>query len=449
MLFRPSPSESRKQSDWRRKINDDDKNADRRIDSSRTYRARAIRPHAEGLVRSAPDIIYANPATTVQALQRLTSSIPIVFSQNSDPVQAGAVQSLARPGGNMTGFLGFQPSMNSKFLQLLKDIAPQMTRVAVMQTAATQAARAREINDATLSWLWPALQYFHDRRYRYDPRNEQSDPTFWIGTQEVLIVAQHHQLRTPYLDWTFDPRVALAFAASGLKVGEQGIVSVRAAFNSWAVLPPNFLKRLWQQSGFLEQTTCDCQLRDPFSSPCGKRFDEVAKFHSITFSVADDAEKSFLGCFHKKLMDDRAFPQVGRLLEWSKQQAMSSGPAKLNGARTGSLPDLLRIWDDNGLDPATIPIGDDVVPEDVDAVWNMFEKRSLRMRDGVVCWDLRLLSKAIMSVSMDCTAVCMKKEAIEALDPIRKQAVKMAAAGADHLATIAKYGGQKFMPYFV
>jgi putative ABC transport system substrate-binding protein len=101
-----------------------------------------IRPHAEGLIRSAPDIIYANPATAVQVLQRLTGSIPIVFVQNSDPVQAGAVKSLARPGGNMTGFLGFQPSMNSKFLQLLKDIAPQMTRVAVMQTAATQAARA-------------------------------------------------------------------------------------------------------------------------------------------------------------------------------------------------------------------------------------------------------------------------------------------------------------------
>jgi putative ABC transport system substrate-binding protein len=100
-----------------------------------------ILPHAEGLVRSAPDIIYATPATAVQVLQRLTSSIPIVFVQNSDPVQAGAVQSLAHPGGNMTGFLGFEPSINSKLLQLLKDIAPRMTRVGVLQTAASQAAR--------------------------------------------------------------------------------------------------------------------------------------------------------------------------------------------------------------------------------------------------------------------------------------------------------------------
>jgi len=100
-----------------------------------------IRPHAEGLVRTAPDIIYASPATAVQVLQRLTSSIPIVFTQNSDPVRAGVVQSLARPGGNMTGFVGFEPSINSKLLQLLKDISPQVTRVAVMQTAATEAAR--------------------------------------------------------------------------------------------------------------------------------------------------------------------------------------------------------------------------------------------------------------------------------------------------------------------
>jgi putative tryptophan/tyrosine transport system substrate-binding protein len=100
-----------------------------------------IEPHAEALIRAAPDVIYAVPATTVQVLQRLGTSIPIVFYQSADPVQAGTVQSLPRPGGNMTGFLGFEPSINAKHLQLLKDIAPQMTRVAVMQTEATQSAR--------------------------------------------------------------------------------------------------------------------------------------------------------------------------------------------------------------------------------------------------------------------------------------------------------------------
>ena len=100
-----------------------------------------IGPHAEALVRAAPDIIYATPATAVQVLQRLTSSIPIVFNQSGDPVQARTVASLARPGGNITGFLTFEPSMNAKFLQLLKDIAPRMTRVGVLQSEATQTAR--------------------------------------------------------------------------------------------------------------------------------------------------------------------------------------------------------------------------------------------------------------------------------------------------------------------
>jgi putative ABC transport system substrate-binding protein len=63
-----------------------------------------IRPHAEALIRAGPDLIYATPATAVQVLQKLTGTIPIVFSQAGDPIQAGTVQSLARPGGNITGF---------------------------------------------------------------------------------------------------------------------------------------------------------------------------------------------------------------------------------------------------------------------------------------------------------------------------------------------------------
>jgi putative tryptophan/tyrosine transport system substrate-binding protein len=96
-----------------------------------------IRPHAEALVRAAPDVISAFGATAVQVLQRLTSTIPIVFFQNGDPVQGGSVQSLAHPGRNITGFVGFEPSINTKYLQLLKDMAPQMTRVSVVQTQAS------------------------------------------------------------------------------------------------------------------------------------------------------------------------------------------------------------------------------------------------------------------------------------------------------------------------
>ena len=96
-----------------------------------------MRPLAEALVRAAPDVIFARPATAVQVLQRLTHTIPIVFTQSGDPVQGGTVQSIARPGGNITGFVGFEPSISTKYLQLLKEMAPQVTRVSVLQTQAS------------------------------------------------------------------------------------------------------------------------------------------------------------------------------------------------------------------------------------------------------------------------------------------------------------------------
>ena len=77
------------------------------------------------------------PATAVQVLQQLTTTIPIVFVQNGDPVKAGTVQTLARPGGNITGFVMSEPSINTKYLQLLKDVDPRMSRVAVLQTEAS------------------------------------------------------------------------------------------------------------------------------------------------------------------------------------------------------------------------------------------------------------------------------------------------------------------------
>jgi putative tryptophan/tyrosine transport system substrate-binding protein len=96
-----------------------------------------MRPLAEALVRAAPDVIFARPATAVQALQRLTRTIPIVFLQSGDPVQGGTVQSFARPGANITGFVAFEPSINTKYLQHLKEMAPQVARVSVLQTQAS------------------------------------------------------------------------------------------------------------------------------------------------------------------------------------------------------------------------------------------------------------------------------------------------------------------------
>jgi putative ABC transport system substrate-binding protein len=92
-----------------------------------------IRRHAVELAALAPDVILAHGGPTVGLLLQATRTVPIVFPVIIDPVGAGFVDSLARPGGNATGFLVFEFSMGGKWLELLKQIAPSVTRVAVLR----------------------------------------------------------------------------------------------------------------------------------------------------------------------------------------------------------------------------------------------------------------------------------------------------------------------------
>jgi putative tryptophan/tyrosine transport system substrate-binding protein len=85
------------------------------------------------LMALAPDAILAVTSLAVQALQRATQTVPIVFVQVADPVGAGFVDSLARPGGNVTGFTIFEYGISGKWVELLKEIAPRVTRVAVLR----------------------------------------------------------------------------------------------------------------------------------------------------------------------------------------------------------------------------------------------------------------------------------------------------------------------------
>jgi len=87
---------------------------------------------AAELVSLAPDAIFAISAAAVTAVRRQTRTIPIVFLSVPDPVELGFVQSLARPGGNITGFTSFDAVLMGKWLQLLKEVAPRVTRVAVI-----------------------------------------------------------------------------------------------------------------------------------------------------------------------------------------------------------------------------------------------------------------------------------------------------------------------------
>ena len=94
-------------------------------DRSRTYAAE--------LVALAPDVIVAAGSQSVAALEQTTRTVPIVFASVVDPVGAGYVTRLARPGGNATGFTAFEYSLSGKWLELLKEIAPNLTRIAILR----------------------------------------------------------------------------------------------------------------------------------------------------------------------------------------------------------------------------------------------------------------------------------------------------------------------------
>ena len=87
---------------------------------------------AKGLVTLQPDVIFSQSRPATAALQHATNTIPIVFSYVIDPIGAGFVNSFPRPGGNLTGFVVYEPSVVGKWMEMLKEVAPQTTRAALL-----------------------------------------------------------------------------------------------------------------------------------------------------------------------------------------------------------------------------------------------------------------------------------------------------------------------------
>jgi putative tryptophan/tyrosine transport system substrate-binding protein len=158
--------------------------------------ANDIRRHAVELAGLSPEVILANGSAAVAPLLQATRAVPIVFVVVPDPVGAGFVESLARPGGNATGFTPFEYGIGVKWLELLKQIAPRVTRAAVLrdasltsgtgQFAAIQAVapslgtEARPIGVSDAGEIEPhgirTLQWRPDRdRERIDGRASRSD----------------------------------------------------------------------------------------------------------------------------------------------------------------------------------------------------------------------------------------------------------------------------------
>jgi putative ABC transport system substrate-binding protein len=98
-----------------------------------------MRKHAQELVKLAPDVIHSSGAGPLSALLAVTRTIPIVFTSVVDAVGTGLVESMSRPGGNATGFIQFEYSLSGKWLELLKQIAPGVTRAAVLRDQADPA----------------------------------------------------------------------------------------------------------------------------------------------------------------------------------------------------------------------------------------------------------------------------------------------------------------------
>src|SRR5205807_2169372 len=99
----------------------------------------AARKYAAELVALAPDVIITDTSFNVAAAQQATRTVPIVFAGVIDPVGAGLVDSLARPGGNTTGFTAFEYAISAKWLELLKEVAPRVIRAAVLRDATVAA----------------------------------------------------------------------------------------------------------------------------------------------------------------------------------------------------------------------------------------------------------------------------------------------------------------------
>jgi putative ABC transport system substrate-binding protein len=110
-----------------------------------------VQSHAQELVRIAPEIILTNGTPSTVALQRETSKIPIVFAQVTDPVGEGLVASLSRPGGNITGFSAYDSEMGGKWMELLKEFAPGVTRAALLFNPRTAPGGGTKL-------IWPHLE---------------------------------------------------------------------------------------------------------------------------------------------------------------------------------------------------------------------------------------------------------------------------------------------------
>jgi putative ABC transport system substrate-binding protein len=188
-----------------------------------TANAAEIRRHAAELAALAPDVILATGDSTVPPLMQATRTVPIVFPVAVDPVAAGYVDSLARPGGNVTGFTSFEYGTSGKWLELLKEIAPGVTRAAVLRDA-TQGGGTSQF--AAIQAVAPSL------RVEVNPVNMRDAPDI-----ERAIAA-----------FARSPNGGLIMTASGSAIRHRELIITLAARHK---LPAVYFERFFIAAGGL------------------------------------------------------------------------------------------------------------------------------------------------------------------------------------------------------
>jgi putative ABC transport system substrate-binding protein len=182
-----------------------------------------IRKYATELVGLAPDVILAHGSSTVRRLLEATRTVPVVFPIVGDPVGAGFVESLARPGGNVTGFMTTEYSIGGKWLELLKEIAPGLTRVAVLRDS-TQGSGTSQF--AVIQAVAPSL------RVEVTPINTRN-----VGEIERAVAA-----------FARTANAGLIVATGGLAAVDRGLVVPLAARHK---LPAIYFERSFAAAGGL------------------------------------------------------------------------------------------------------------------------------------------------------------------------------------------------------
>ena len=181
------------------------------------------RKYALELVALAPDVIFASGSGGVGILQRATHTVPIVFALVADPVGAGFVDSLARPGGNITGFTSYEYGLGAKWLEVLKQIAPNVTRVAVVRDAAITSGIG----------LWGAIQ--------------SVSPSFGVELRPVD-VRDAGEIERALTAFAGNPNGGLIVTASALAVMHRDLIIALAARHR---LPAVYYDRYFAAAGGL------------------------------------------------------------------------------------------------------------------------------------------------------------------------------------------------------